>query len=67
VVNDDLQAVVARLVELAVGPGAPSAPRSAGTPPNPRHRSVPMSELASSSFNTAVPRTRPTSVSEADS
>jgi guanylate kinase len=35
VVNDDLQAVVARLVELAVGPGAPSAPRSAGTPPIP--------------------------------
>ena len=31
VVNDDLQAVVARLVELMVGPG----PRSAGAPPIP--------------------------------
>ena len=31
VVNDDVQAVVARLVELVVGPG-PRSPRSAGTP-----------------------------------
>jgi guanylate kinase len=46
VVNDDVQAVVARLVELMVGPGAASADEpeldehGAGAPVNPRHRSV---------------------------
>jgi guanylate kinase len=47
VVNDDLQAVVARLVELMVGPGAPSAnepsanEHSVGAPPIPATGSVP--------------------------
>ena len=45
VVNDDVQAVVARLVELAVGPGAavvdePVDEHGAGTPPTPARGSV---------------------------
>ena len=35
VVNDDVQVVVGRLVELMVGPGFSCAERSAGTPPIP--------------------------------